>query len=153
MFNKQNISITSSIFSHKFEFNELIQVTDQFIAKHSDKLLFPTLLFKLFEGKEKLKENAFFGTSKEEIFISDHLNECIKKEEMLSLPVPLLYRIFKRCNSKEKVASDMNIFLFKCLDKYGKSASVLLSLVDFGVKKLTLLTVCFEIIQVFLTLI
>lgn len=122
--------------AHKFEFDELIQVTNQFIAQHSKELIFPTLFFKLFEGKEKLKQNPFFDTTKEEIFVSNHLNDFIKRDQMLSLPVPILYRIFKRCNSIEKVVDDLTIFLFKCLDKYGKSASILFNLVDFGDEKI-----------------
>ena len=136
----QSSVIPLQYLAHKYEFAELIEITDDFINKHSNDLIFSTLLFKNSEGKEKFKENSFFDTSKEENFISTHLKECIQKEEMLSLPIPVLHRILKRFYSNkqknDEITNDVTNFLFKCLDKYGKRASVLFNVVDFKEEKI-----------------
>ncbi|KAK8849985.1 hypothetical protein M9Y10_018579 [Tritrichomonas musculus] len=79
--------------------------------------------------------SSHFDTSKEEKFISEHLSEFIQKEKMLELPIPLLYRVlklfFESQHNKDELRSGMTDFLFKCLDKYGRSASVLFNLIDF----------------------
>lgn len=91
--NKSSI-ISLQYLAYKFEFVELIEVTDKYISQHSNELIFPTLLFKISQKYENKK--TFCDTSKEENFISDHLKDFIQKEEMLSLPIPILYNIFKR---------------------------------------------------------
>ncbi|KAK8841507.1 hypothetical protein M9Y10_027126 [Tritrichomonas musculus] len=126
--------------AHKFEFNELIQFTDKYIKDNSEDLIFATLFFKTDEMTEKSSNHSFFDTSKEEHFISDHLPEYIQKEEMLNLPITVLYRIFelfyKDQQNNDEIKNDMTIFLFNCLDKYGKSASALFSFIDFGEQKI-----------------
>ena len=125
--------------SYKYEFPRLITITDKFIQEHSDKLVFESILYKL-----SLRPNnetfsipsEFFDTKNEEEIICDHLNEYIQNDQMHLLPVPVLHRIFSNCHSKSenKLRENPNElieFLFKCLDKYGKDASVLFSLVDF----------------------
>lgn len=125
--------------SYKYEFPRLITITDKFIQEHSDKLVFESILYKL-----SLRPNnetfsipsEFFDTKNEEEIICDHLNEYIQNDQMHLLPVPVLHRIFSNCHSKSenKLRENPNElieFLFKCLDKYGKDASVLFSFVDF----------------------
>ena len=59
--------------AHKYEFNELIRYTDQYIADHSEELVFATLSFKIDEMDEKENNDTFFDTSKEERIISNNL--------------------------------------------------------------------------------
>lgn len=125
--------------SYKYEFPNLISVTEKCIQENSDKLIFQSLLFKL-----SLRPNSktfsiptnFFNTRNEEEIISDHFNDYLKDDQMLSLPIPVLYRIFNLCHSKHERqfnenSNDVIEFLFKCLDKYGEAASILFSYVDF----------------------
>ena len=119
----------------KIEFTELIQFTDKFIEDHSEDLIFETLIFKTNKMNKTNCSSSHFDTSKEEKFISEHLSEFIQKEKMLELPIPLLYRVlklfFESQHNKDELRSGLTDFLFKCLDKYGRSASVLFNLIDF----------------------
>ena len=59
---------------------------------------------------------------------------------MLNLPIELLYRIFKlffeHRKNYDEIKNDVTNFLFKCLDKYKKPASVLFNLIDFGEQRI-----------------
>ena len=130
--------------SYKYEFAELISITDKFIEEHSDELVFPSILFKLQlqpnnEEKEDeipnilfIKKN-FLNTNKEEEIIASNLIEYTKKEEekMLLLPIPVLYRIFSKSKKLNTDFTEIIEFLFRCLDKKGIQASVLFSYIDF----------------------
>ena len=63
------------------------------------------------------------------------LQDFIQKEELLSLPIEFLYRIlslfYQNQQNKNEIKSYVTTFLFNCLDKYGKPASVLFNVVDF----------------------
>ncbi|KAK8840170.1 hypothetical protein M9Y10_031110 [Tritrichomonas musculus] len=137
--NKSSI-IQLQYLAHKFEYNELIRITDQIIKDYSEDLIFETLFFKIDEMENKNNNNSFFDTSKEEKFISNNLHNFIQKEEMLKLPIPILYRIltlfYKQQQIKEEIKNDVITFLFNCLDKYGKPASVLFSIIDFEEQKI-----------------
>ena len=125
--------------SYKYEFPKLISITENFIQEHSDKLVFHSILF-----KSSLRPNNstfsipanFFTTKNEEELISEHLHEYIQNDQMLLLPIPVIHRILTNFKSKSdknvnKISNELIEFLFKLLDKYGKEASVLFSLIDF----------------------
>ena len=126
--------------AHKYEFNELIRYTDQYIADHSEELVFATLSFKSDEMDEKENNDTFFDSSKEERIISNNLAKFIQKDELLGLPIEIIYRIlslfYKHQTNKNEIKDDMTIFLFKCLDKYGRPASSLFNIIDFGEQKI-----------------
>lgn len=80
-------------------------------------------------------DQKFYDTTKEEEYISQNLENLIDQKQLLSLPISNLDRIFR------KMKNDVNIekitsFLFQCLDKYGRNASVLFSHVDFKKQKI-----------------
>lgn len=125
--------------SYKYDFPKLIEITEKFVEEHRDKLVFNSILFKL-----SVRPNSdtfsiptdFFNTKNEEEIIAEHLNDYIKNDQMLQLPVHVLYKIFgifksKYPNKLRQYSTEIIEFLFKCLDKYGKDASVLFSFADF----------------------
>lgn len=71
----------------------------------------------------------------EESIIASNLEQYVKDERMLLLPIPVLYRILQIYINKsdKKAIKDKEIiqFLFKCLDKYGEDASILYNGIDF----------------------
>ena len=66
--------------------------------------------------------------------ISNDLIEYIKNDRLLLLPLTSLYRIVTRYNGKSDT-DELTIFLFKCLDKFGRPASVLFENHKFGASK------------------
>lgn len=72
--------------------------------------------------------------NEEEAFISNNFERYIEDDEILQLPVSAIYRIFEKykTNTLNKINTKKIIkFLFKCLDHYGKDASILFNEVDF----------------------
>ena len=126
--------------SYKFEIPRLIMITEQFFEDYSEDLIFPSFLFKMkkcaFNEMSELNENLteFYNTDKEEKCIINHLTQFIKNDQMALLPIQVLDRIFTKCNSQvsQQNLSDISSFLFKCLDKHGRDASILFSHIDFG---------------------
>lgn len=128
--------------SYKFEFIELIKITNKFIEEHWNNLVLPSILFKIkIQPNNQRKSDidnippSFINTEKEEEIISLHLNEYIQNPEMLLLPISNLDRIFHHfyCSQKvHKISNEMIEFLFKYLDKHGIDASILFSYIDFG---------------------
>ena len=108
--------------SYKFEYPELQAITDKYIEDHSDELVIQTLLFNP-------------AAEKEEEIISSNFSEFIKNDQILQLPISTLDRIFqnyKKSKTAKKIDNnEIIIFLFKCLDRYGKDASILFNDVDF----------------------
>ena len=72
----------------------------------------------------------------DEEIISANLLKFIDDERLLSLPIPVLYRIL---NGRQLNINELNEteqtqvieFIFKCLDKNGREASVLFTIIDF----------------------
>ena len=139
--------------SFKFEFTQLIKITEQFIEEHSNELIFHSILFKLklqqkddrnTEDEENNEEltSLFFDTRKEEEIIATHLEKFIENDEMLLLPISVLDRIFNKYTNKNKniEANRFIDFFFRCLDKYGKSASILFSYFDFKEMRIEVMT-------------
>ena len=113
--------------STKFEFKELNQITSQFITQHSNQLIFEKILFQEHLLKTENCQNTFFDTSKEEEYISDHMKQFINNEKMTLLPISVLDRIltlyFTNNGRDEKVEmSEINNFLIRCIDKFGRNA-------------------------------
>ena len=46
--------------ANKYEFSELIEVTEKFISQHSSELVFPTLLFKISKNKSNFQKKRIF---------------------------------------------------------------------------------------------
>ena len=109
--------------SKKFDFPELTSITEQFIEQHSEHLIFQSIQF---------NTQLQTITQNEEDFIASHLEQYIKDERMLSLSIPILYRILQNYfNKSSNTNTEIIEFLFACLDKYGEDASILFNNVDF----------------------
>ena len=129
--------------SHKFEFIELIKITDKYFEVYSNNLVLPSILFKLKIGPNNQRKSElnkippyFYNIEKEVEIISMHLNDFVQNPEMLLLPISILDQIFNRqyqfSQKVKKNSNEVIEFLFKCLDKYEIDASILFSYVDFG---------------------
>lgn len=104
--------------------------TTKFIEIHQKELLIDILLYTSTKNKETY-----------EYIMSNNLLEHIENEKLLKLDLISIYRILIKYEAKRKKNLEENdkeerdkifTFLFKCLDKFGKKASVLFSVVDFG---------------------
>lgn len=122
--------------SKKYEVPELTKVTQKFISRPNTKLAFESLHFKIqLQNNCKTqseKEVQFIDTSKEEEIIGDRLNEYINDERLSDFPIPVIHRILTKYMNKNKDKNDNGIidFLFKCLDKHKRKASVLFLNID-----------------------
>lgn len=113
-----------------YEIFDLIESTNQYITKHHSELAIEILCQNEF--------NKNLNTSTYEDIISEHFHDYIEDERIFNLKISTIYRILKKYqekNGSEKVSSNENnnsfiVFLFKCLDKYGREASVLFSCID-----------------------
>lgn len=131
----QSFQITdSTVFSlHQlsiqYEVPELTKLTEEFIKKSERNTKFQSILSKF--------QNQFNSNSSEdENFIAVHFFENINNEQLLSLPIPVLYRIINNVNLKFNYLNKFNQnqiveFLFKCLEKHKREASVLFTNLDF----------------------
>lgn len=115
--------------SHFFNVENLTRITDKYISNNHGKLLFKSILF-----KQENQNRGQIDISNEEDTIALHFNEYIDNEQLFTLPITNIYRIVSKVskNSKKVVTeSQMINFLFKCLDKYSRSASALFIDFDF----------------------
>ena len=116
-------------FSKKYEMKNLYEETSSYIDENFKTLIFKSLQFK---NQGDNLSNDQIDTSTEEKFLSEHLYDHIEDEIMLKLPISVLDRILKSyiCHykkDKEKEMPKIKEFLFKCLDKYQRDASILFS--------------------------
>lgn len=105
--------------SKEYEIDSLLDTTNQYIIDN-DQLLLKVYLFNINKQDNQVYEDA----------ISERLNEFIDNEDLIKLPITSLHRILQK-NQNVNIDEKFN-FLFKCLDKYGRSASVLFENADFG---------------------
>ena len=128
--------------SNKYDVPQLIKITNDLLSKNYDDLFFQSFLFKTKFVQKIQNENdenivmSFFNTTKEEEIFVEKFNKLIKNDKIFLLSISSLERIFQKfsLNPKNKKflnSSEMIEFLFKCLDKYGRDASILFSIIDF----------------------
>lgn len=120
-FNNDNV-VAIDYLTDKYKINKLHDRTQIFISEHENELKFQKYLLKTDQNNEN---NIQF-----EHEIIDNLSEYINNKQLLELPIPSIHRII---NSK-KIDVNQNFidFLFACLDKYGRNASILFSNLDLG---------------------
>lgn len=113
----------------KFIVPLLIDSTQDFIQVHQKEVVVELLIL-------NLKENNP-DTTKYEQIISNDLPYFINDTNLLLLPIPVLYRILTKYQQKnseqqnnEQNSTQIVEFLFKCLDKYGRGASILFEKID-----------------------
>ena len=111
----------------KYEVSSLLELTTNYITMHHDELSIQLFTF--------YQNDQIFTTEKYENIISQHFLNYTQDERLLMIPISTLYRIFSKYQEKEPKSTKNNQqifdFLLKCLDKYGREASVLFSLFDF----------------------
>lgn len=132
--------------SIKYEVPHLNSETDQFIQKYG-----ATLIFQSIQYKYKLQQQASNETidsidiEKDEEYIATNLFDYIDNEQLLNLPISILYRIINNpkldINRLNETRMNQLIdFLFKCLDKYKKEASILFLNLDLENQRIELFT-------------
>lgn len=119
--NNNNV-IEINYLAKKYEVLSLIKHTEEYIKNHLQELKFSILTIN--------KNNPSSNTSFYEDVIANNLEEYTKNESLLNLEISILYRIIKKYHSQKEISMNIINFLFKCLDKYGRKASVLFSFID-----------------------
>lgn len=124
-----------NLLSIKYKVTELTQITNQYISENHEKLVFESIVYK---SQFQQSDSNLVDFSAEEDIIASHLIETIENDQLLALPVPSLDRILKKYlqnsnnflnkNEEPKIIE----FLFKCLEKYKRDASVLFMIFDFS---------------------
>ena len=110
----------------KFMVTSLIEITQKYISDHRNDFVIQFLTMN--------PEEQTSDTEQYEDIISDFLTEYVKDERLVSFPIPFLFRVVTKYQLKNSNQTNTDImqFLFKCLDKHGKPASVLFQNVDFS---------------------
>lgn len=121
--NKDN-SPSLYMLAKKYQVSSLIKLTSQFIFEHQKEIVIDFYIL-------NQDEEDFDKAEYEEIISKDFLN-YINDDKLLLLPIPVLHRIMTKYYQKnseqtaiETNQSEITEFLFKCLDTYGREASVL----------------------------
>lgn len=117
--------------SQRYEVSELTKLTSNYITKNNKSLIFQSINIKLLSNQTEAK----IDLSQDEELISANFFEYINDDQLLSLPIQILYRIINNDHLQLKLLNESKQtqlieFLFKCLDKYGRSASVLFLNID-----------------------
>lgn len=126
---------TLNFLSKKYEIKSLQENATKYIEKHQKELLLDILLNDSTKDKETYED-----------IMSDNLLEHIEDQKLLKLNLVSIYRIIIKYEEKRNLTKSSSeddkeergkifTFLFKCLDKFGKDASILFSSVDFGSEK------------------
>ena len=112
--------------ANRYEIPLLIDLTEKYIKNHKKDVMVQILIIH--------QNDSNFDTKTYEDFISNDALYYIKNDNLLSLNFTILYRILSRYekNSKTPANDQLIEFYFKCLDKYGKQASILFENVDFA---------------------
>lgn len=115
--------------SIKYEVPCLLNLTDQYIKEHDKSLIFQSIQYK-YELQNSEETNVLNSLENDENTIAINLFDYIDNEQLVNLPIPVLYRIinnprldFDQLNQTNK--KQLIDFLFKCLKRHKKEASVL----------------------------
>ncbi|KAK8839551.1 hypothetical protein M9Y10_031910 [Tritrichomonas musculus] len=74
--------------------------------------------------------NPSFDIDFYEDIIAKNLEEFVQNESLTNLNISVLYRIIEKYHTQKEIDTNIIDFLFKCLDKQGRKASVLFSFVS-----------------------
>lgn len=111
--------------SKKYCIPELIQETEQFIQDNNLCLQF--LLF--YQNNPRYSLDKFIDQ------LSDHFYDYIHDQSIFNLNFPILYSIIEKVKTKqtpcENISNDFYDFLFDCIDKYHREASILFKDINF----------------------
>lgn len=126
--------------SIQYEVPELNALTSQYISENQKPLIFDSISYKLHNQQSKVKIDL---ADEEEMIVSNFF-DYVNDERLLSLPIQTLYRIVTnerlQINSMDSTNQNLYIeFLFKCLDKYDRGASVLFANLDLESERIDVL--------------
>lgn len=123
---KEN-ALSLNILAKKYVVPILIESTNKFISTHQKDVVIDLLII-----NQDIKE---FSTEEYEETISKDFQNYANDDRLLCLRIPIIYRILKKTyqhikmsESRDKCDQIITEFLFKCLDHFGRPASVLFSL-------------------------
>ena len=127
--NNDNV-IGINYLAKKYKVNSLIKATEEYINDHHHEILIPIFLIN--------QNNSSFDTSAFENILSENLDQYIDDDRLLNFEIPVLYRVLEKYSKSEKCQNGLNQnvveFLFKCLDKHKRKASVLFTFI--GIEKI-----------------
>ena len=109
----------------------VISLTEEYIKEHNASLVFQSIQYKIQLQKQNFDDSTISISleNDEESIVSNFFN-YINNEQLSKLPVPVLYRIVNHpkldINKMNKTEKTQFIdFLFKCLQRHKKEASIL----------------------------
>lgn len=113
--------------SKKYNVNDLIKEIETYILQNPQKFIIQ--FFEIAQTRQDLQ-----NTGQYEDILSINLPNYVQDNSLLSLPLELIHRVVTKylLNHQNQNHSTIIDFLCKCLDKFGKIASVLFEHVDFS---------------------
>ncbi|KAK8867128.1 hypothetical protein M9Y10_010101 [Tritrichomonas musculus] len=123
--NNENVFVLQSMADY-FIVPSLKTAIDKYMLHNQDGMINDFL--------SKAQDNQISNKEQFEEIISNDLKKYIGNENLLSLPIESMYRILTKYKLKnDDINNTPKIidFLFKCLDKYGKDASILFENINF----------------------
>ena len=117
--------------SQKFKVPSLLSITKEFISKHQKEVVVEIMLM--------YRNDDNFNIDEYEEIMANDLVKYVHDDRLFTFPIPLLHRILTRYLHKYKNGNNSNNseqppelieFLFKCLDHFGREASVLFDQID-----------------------
>ena len=115
----------------KYIVPSLIKSTNKYISMHQKDILIDLLL--------KSQDEEDTSSQEYEEALSNSLIQYIQDDRLLSFPIPVLHRAVTKYTQKNnnqnidpEERSKLIEFLFKCLDHFGRSGSILFDSIDIG---------------------
>lgn len=125
--------------SHKYEVETLKKFTNDYIRKNLNNLVIDLLLNSFNEYSLNFPSDSY------EKIICENFVKNVTNEKIFALPISVLYRIFLNLYKQKQLYNvtddEINKFLIKSLEKYGRKASVLFSGIDFRDKTVDMINI------------
>lgn len=117
--------------STKYDVPCVISLTEEYIKDHNKSLVFQSIQYKIQLQEQHFNDSTIsISLENDEESIASNFFDFINNEHLLNLPIPVLYRIVNHpkldINQMDEIKKTQFIdFLFKCLQKHKKEASIL----------------------------
>ena len=129
-FTKENVPFVYKL-AKKYNVISLIKELDEFISTNSKDFVVEFLTMN--------QDQQNFNTTEYEDMIVNDINEYIRDDKLFTLPFPVLQKVVTKYQlksisdeTKNEIPTEFIDFLFRCLDRFDKTASVLFDHFDFG---------------------
>lgn len=120
--NQDNI-VSLHYLGTKYSVKSLIDDIIEYIEEHQIEFAVENLIIH--------QNDNIYDTEIYEKIISENLTNYIKTDSIFNINFPILYRILINSKKQKEEEEEKLSFYFKCLNKYGKIASILFKYVDF----------------------